>query len=346
MRAGLSIAACLSLGTLLLTACDLEKDPGDPMIAEPGDTDGETDGETETEGEGPATAGDPADGGEPATGACAELWASQSCTTVPGGQPGMQYCDYDDAGALTWHECLDLRYLNCVPGESRSCGSCDGEEGGSTGGSEDSGDWGDSGGICGTEYCNIYDGVPDWDVNHTFDAGCNTPLVLSFDGAPAELVPARAATFDLDGVGGCISTDWPAAATPWLALDVDGNGTIDSGRELFGSGTLLQSGKRAAHGFMALSELDDDHDGRIDGSDAAFSRLVLWGDEDGDRRSSFAEAQPLAHHHVLSIDLGYRVDRQCDARGNCGVERATFHFVDAQGAVRQGEVVDLHLACQ
>lgn len=353
MRAGLSIAACLSLSSLLLTACDTEKDPGDPMVAGPGDTDGETDGETEgaTEGDVPGTTvggadGGGAEGGEPATGACSEQGASQSCTTPAEGQPGVQYCDYESTGALTWHECLDLRYLNCELGETRSCGSCDDGEGGSTGGSEGGSDGGDTDGICGTEYCYLYDGVPDWDANHSFDAGCNTPLVLSFDGAPAELVPARAATFDLDGVGGCITTDWPAAATPWLALDVDGNGTIDSGRELFGSGTLLRSGARASHGFMALSELDDDGNGRIDGSDAAFSRLVLWGDDDGDRRSSFAEAQPVSQHQILSIELGYRVDRQCDARGNCGVERATFHFVDAHGAVRQGDVVDLHLACQ
>lgn len=54
----------------------------------------------------------------------------------------------------------------------------------------------------------------------------------------------------------------------------------------------------------------------------------------------------LSHYHVLSIELGYHVDRQCDDRGNCAVERAVFHFVDPQGAVRKGEVVDLHLACQ
>jgi hypothetical protein len=60
----------------------------------------------------------------------------------------------------------------------------------------------------------------------------------------------------------------------------------------------------------------------------------------------FAEAQPLPQHRILSIELGYHIDRQCDARGNCAVERAAFHFVDEHGAVRQGEVVDLHLACQ
>lgn len=344
-----SIAARLGLGTLLLTACDTEKDPDGKMLAGPGETEGatETEGPAETEGasetEGPGTTvgdtepGGSAEGQTPEENACSEQGAARGCTT-PEGEDGTQYCDFDGTGAMTWHECLTV--LTCTPGESRNCGFCDGETGGSEGGSEDGGlcDW--------NETCYLYDGVPDWDSSHHVDAGCNTPLVLSFDGAPAELVPARAATFDLDGVGGCITTDWPAASTPWLALDVDGNGTIDSGRELFGSGTLLRSGKRAQHGFMALAELDDDGNGRIDMGDPAFSRLVLWSDHDGDRRSTFAEAQPVSQHQILSIELGYRIDRQCDARGNCGVERATFHFVDEHGAVRQGEVVDLHLACQ
>lgn len=346
MRTGTwtSIAARLGLGTLLLAACDTEKDPESKMLADPAETEGAMETEASTETDGPGTTagetdpGSSAEGQAPSEGACTEQGASQSCTT-PEGEAGTQYCDFGGSDGLMWHECLTA--LNCTPGESRNCGFCDGgETGGSEGGS-------DEGGLCDlSESCSLYDGVPDWDSNHSFDAGCNTPLVLSFDGRPAELVPARAATFDLDGAGGCITTDWPEASTPWLALDVDGNGTIDSGRELFGSGTLMQSGKRAHNGFMALTELDDDGNGRIDMKDAAFSQLVLWSDHDGDRRSTFAEAQPVSQHQILSIELGYHIDRQCDARGNCGVERATFHFVDEHGAVRQGEVVDLHLACQ
>jgi hypothetical protein len=62
--------------------------------------------------------------------------------------------------------------------------------------------------------------------------------------------------------------------------------------------------------------------------------------------SSTTEAQPLSYHRILAIELGWHVDRQCDASGNCGVERAELHFVDEHGSVRHGEVVDLHLACQ
>jgi hypothetical protein len=343
-----TIVTRLSLGGLALAACD-ERKLGDESMAQPSAT--ETDGETETDSEtdepppettvAPETDGEPTDtNGEPAPEICNEYGASRECATEDG-QSGIQYCfDSTVTAQRNWGQCLTAP--RCVPGESRSC--CGDEGGESTGGSETGGD---SGGICDvSEYCDLYGDTPDWDSNQSIEAGCNTPLVLSFDGRPAQLTPARAATFDLDGIGGCITTDWPEAATPWLALDRDGNGSIDSGRELFGSGTRLRSGERAPHGFAALAELDDSGDGRIDMADEGFSQLVLWGDHDGDRRSTFAEAEPLSHQRILSIELGFHRDSQCDDRGNCGVERAAFHYVDEHGAVQEGEVVDLHLACQ
>src|SRR5690606_3259449 len=91
----------------------------------------------------------------------------------------------------------------------------------------------------------------------------NTPLRPALDGRdPASSAPrAAAAAFDIGGRGVCTSSDWPAADTPWLARDLDRNGTIDGGHELFGSGTRMGSGRHARHGFEALAELDADGDG-------------------------------------------------------------------------------------
>jgi len=311
-----TILTALTVGSLMLAACD-ERDSGDDgasSATEAGETEaGETEaGETEV-GE--------TEVGETEATACEGLGDSQACTTEEGAE-GTQFCD-----AMAWGPCLTQ--IDCTPGETEAC-PCEGADAIA----------------CGAyRSCNLYDGVPDWDDNQSFDAGCNTPLVLSFDGRPAELSPAGAATFDLDGIGGCITTDWPEASTPWLALDRDSNGAIDSGRELFGSGTRLRDGTRAAHGFDALRELDDDGNGIIDVRDVGFSKLVLWGDHDSDRRSTFAETEELSQRQVLSIELDYRIERQCDERGNCGVERASFTFVE-HGELRRGEVVDLHLACQ
>jgi hypothetical protein len=46
---------------------------------------------------------------------------------------------------------------------------------------------------------------------------------------------------------------------------------------------------------------------------------------------------------VLSLAVSHRVERRCDDRGNCGVERSTFLFRDGAGEVREGALVDLWL---
>jgi hypothetical protein len=106
------------------------------------------------------------------------------------------------------------------------------------------------------------------------------------------------------------------------------------------------SGRDAANGFIALRELDADGDGRITPNDPGFSRLVVWSDRDGDRRSSAGEIAPATAFELLSIDLDYVVAPRCDRRGNCEVERASFRYRDAAGVERTGAVVDIHLAAQ
>jgi len=267
---------------------------------------------------------DPVDwAGEP----CGREWESNVCR--PNGT-GLQYCYREsDEDVLLWGDCVAPAEVMCELGEVVETERCvdDGCE------------------PC-TIACIVVDGVPRYE-DYNWELGkCETPLVLSFDGAPVQMQPAPAATFDISDAGGCTTTDWPAAVTPWLALDRDGNGAIESGRELFGSGTRLASGRRASNGFVALTELDDNSDGRIDPTDGAFADLVLWSDEDADKRSTWFELQPLSSRGILSIELDYGIDRQCDDRGNCAVERASFTFIDRGGEIRDGEVVDMHLACQ
>jgi hypothetical protein len=173
----------------------------------------------------------------------------------------------------------------------------------------------------------------------------DTPLVLSFDGAPVAYLADRAHGFDLNGARSQV-TDWPTARTPWLALDRDGDGRIADGSELFGSMTVLSTGERAANGFAALRELDADGDGRITPRDPGFARLLVWSDGDGDRRSAPGELVSAAEAGLLSIDLDYVVDPRCDARGDCEVERAVFRYRDGAGVERTGAVIDVHLAAQ
>ena len=243
---------------------------------------------------------------EPETPCTAEVFHSKRAC-----EGGVQYCTYTADGEYQWGTCIAAPA--CEPGdEGPDCSLCEVDP----------------------------EGVP-----YFTEGGCggSTPLVLRFGDEPVRYAMSSA-TFDLGPE--CGATDWLDAATPWLALDRDGSGAIEGGHELFGSATVLRGGARADHGFTALAELDADGDGRIAAGDPEFARLVLWADHDADRRSTTWELTPVAAAGLVSVDLDYRKDARCDARGNCEVERASFTYRDGLGRLRGGEVVDVHLACQ
>lgn len=62
--------------------------------------------------------------------------------------------------------------------------------------------------------------------------------------------------FDIDADGEVDLMGWTDRSEGLLALDRNGNGTIDSGAELFGNATPLLDGARALNGYLALAELD------------------------------------------------------------------------------------------
>jgi hypothetical protein len=190
--------------------------------------------------------------------------------------------------------------------------------------------------------CPFYDSP--WHLDAGPECFCNTPLVLSFDDRPVTFTAEAGAAFDLTRNGVCHASDWPTAATPWLALDRDGNGAIDDGGELFGSATKLASGAFASNGFEALRELDADHNSIFDARDPAFANVVVWTDKNLDRQSSPRELSSLEAAGVTSIDLHDHRDMRCDARGNCEGERSGFAFVDASGKPLHGTVIDVYLS--
>jgi hypothetical protein len=165
-----------------------------------------------------------------------------------------------------------------------------------------------------------------------------TPLVVAFDDQPITFTAGGRFAFL---PGDPVATDWPTAATPWIALDRDHDGAISSGAELFGGNTVLPSGKTARHGFEALAALDANHDRRLDAADPAFADLLLWSDVDGDRRSTPDELRPLASA-LPWLPVDHQVAPRCDARGNCERERATMTWLDG-AQPRAATIVDVYL---
>jgi predicted HicB family RNase H-like nuclease len=180
---------------------------------------------------------------------------------------------------------------------------------------------------------------PDWWSIDSAAPSCNSswrsalapprrdPLAIDLDGDGIETIGAASdgsmsVVFDHNADGLLTGTGWLTADDAWLVRDLDGNGSIDSGRELFGVDTLIDAWtyidgnhfhglRNAFSGFEALSELDTgtgagtsgDRDGVFDLRDAAFGELRLWRDLDGDGVSGGGELAALADHGIAAISL-------------------------------------------
>ncbi|WP_273925300.1 beta strand repeat-containing protein, partial [Pseudomonas fontis] len=166
---------------------------------------------------------------------------------------------------------------------------------------------------------------PSWNEDETdaiqgpFDDSGNTasPLILDLDGDGVETVGKGSSIhFDHDGNGFAENTGWAGKDDGLLVWDRNGNGLIDDGSELFGNNTRLGNGQQAANGFAALAELDSNHDGKIDASDAAFAQLRVWKDSNGNAKLNEGELLTLEQAKVASLNTGYVNQTQFDEFGN------------------------------
>lgn len=99
------------------------------------------------------------------------------------------------------------------------------------------------------------------------------PLVINLDTDLAQLED-QTFYFDIDGDGEEDEVSQLGVGSGYLALDKNGDGVINDGKELFGTAS--------GNGFKDLAEYDDDGNGWIDENDAIWDKLKIWTkDENG-----------------------------------------------------------------
>jgi hypothetical protein len=152
--------------------------------------------------------------------------------------------------------------------------------------------------------------------------GCDycggSPIVIDIAGDGIALTgPSEGVDFDLNGNGTRDRLGWtqPNSDDAWLALDRDGNGTIDRGAELFGDFTS-QPASGNKNGFLALAEFDGNRDRVIDSRDSVFESLRLWQDKNHNGISEAEELHTLLELNVKALDLDFKESKRVDEFGN------------------------------
>ncbi|TAL22543.1 MAG: hypothetical protein EPO01_08855 [Aquabacterium sp.] len=183
------------------------------------------------------------------------------------------------------------------------------------------------------------------------------PLAIDLDRDGIETIGLAGSTsvlFDHNGDGVRTGTGWLKPDDAWLVLDRNGNGLVDSGRELFGNDTLVTVAgltRTAASGFEALSALDTGAgtagsagwgDLVFDARDAAFGRVRLWQDLNQDGASQAAELSTLAAKGITSISLRPQAlvpNQVLGTTGNSLTGRATVTY--ANGSTSEADSVSV-----
>lgn len=123
------------------------------------------------------------------------------------------------------------------------------------------------------------------------------PLVINFDGLGAQL-GQKNFVFDIDADGTADQLHQLMKGSGFLARDINGNGIIDDGRELFGPTT--------GDGFQELTQFDDDANGWIDENDDVFDKLRIWEiDSDGHHILTALGQKGIGAIYLGNLDLPF-----------------------------------------
>jgi len=154
------------------------------------------------------------------------------------------------------------------------------------------------------------------------------PLTLDLNGNGLETVAPQTPPilFDHSGNGLKQSTGWVAPNDGFLVMDRNGNGTIDSGAELFGDSTPLATGGNAVDGFDALAQEDTNGDGVVNAQDANWTNLQVWQDLNQDGISQSGELSSLDALGITGINTGSTTNSQVLPNGNQIADKGTFTY--------------------
>ena len=173
------------------------------------------------------------------------------------------------------------------------------------------------------EYMNVY-------IPAMQNALCD-PLVVNI-GCDTSDVRDQKFMFDIDADGEKDEISMLGRGSGFLALDLNEDGVINDGSELFGT--------KSGDGFADLREYDSDGNGWIDENDEIFCRLKVWckGDDGEDILMDLKEAD-IGAIYLGSEDTEFTINGNDGSRD--GVIRSTGFFLRESSGAGTVQHVDM-----
>jgi len=181
--------------------------------------------------------------------------------------------------------------------------------------------------------------------------GCEpSPLILDLGPVGLSVVGLEnSVVFDIDGDGQLEVVGWTKARADdgFLWMDRNGNGLVDSGRELFGTATLLPNRELARDGFQALAILDDplfggNGDNLVTSADSAWQEVRVWVDRNHDAFVSTGEVHSLDQLRIIAIEVVPHSSGRQDRFGNLYQYWARF-YIGGSSHPQARKIVDVSL---
>ncbi len=178
------------------------------------------------------------------------------------------------------------------------------------------------------EYMNVY-------IPAMQNALCD-PLVVNI-GCDTSNVWDQKFMFDIDADGEKDEISLLGRGSGFLALDLNEDGVINDGSELFGT--------KSGDGFADLKEYDTDGNGWIDENDEIFSRLKVWckGDDGEDILMDLKEAD-IGAIYIGSEDTEFTMTGNDGSRD--GVIRSTGFFLKESSGAGTVQNVDMAMGSE
>ena len=157
------------------------------------------------------------------------------------------------------------------------------------------------------------------------------PLVINYGGTAASLI-GETFEFDLTMNGSMEKLSMLGEGSGFLAVDWNGDGKINDGKELFGPKT--------GNGFNELRAFDSDGNGWIDEADPIFSKLVVWS-RDKNGNDQIFTLKELGIGAIFLGDIDTQFSFKDDANNTTGVMRSTSFFLRENGGAGTVSHVDM-----